>query len=242
MAALAAARGSGRRTSGGAGLLDALGAGRVPAGGVVGASRVTTGQTVLARGGRRHGRVSGRGALRVRAGPARRRPAWTPRSPPGWSGPGGTWSSPPTRGRRRRYGAFLRRLGAVRCKHRRRHPRGCVRRRCSDLGLVAIWDDGDDLFDRAARALLRTPATSCSCAPATETGCAAVLAAGYARSVEAAYLLRTGWAHRGSQPPADTAAQSGCRWRSPEPLTATWSATLGRARRAFPGQAHQLVA
>jgi primosomal protein N' (replication factor Y) len=61
-----------------------------------------------------------------------------------------------------------------------------------DLGLVALWDDGDDLYaDQHAPyphtrevLLLR----------AHEEGCAA-LVGGFARTVEAEYLLRTGWAH-----------------------------------------------
>jgi primosomal protein N' (replication factor Y) len=60
-----------------------------------------------------------------------------------------------------------------------------------DLGLVAIWDDGDDLHDEP-----RAPyphAREVLLMRAQETGCAALLAA-HARSVEAEYLLRTRWA------------------------------------------------
>lgn len=60
-----------------------------------------------------------------------------------------------------------------------------------DLGLVAIWDDGDDLHDEP-----RAPyphAREVLLMRAQKTGCAAVLAA-HARSVEAEYLLRTDWA------------------------------------------------
>ncbi len=60
-----------------------------------------------------------------------------------------------------------------------------------DLGLVAIWDDGDDLHDEP-----RAPyphAREVLLMRAQETGCAALLAA-HARSVEAEYLVRTGWA------------------------------------------------
>ncbi len=60
-----------------------------------------------------------------------------------------------------------------------------------DLGLVAIWDDGDDLHDEP-----RAPyphAREILLMRAQETGCAALLAA-HARSVEAEYLVRTGWA------------------------------------------------
>ncbi len=60
-----------------------------------------------------------------------------------------------------------------------------------DLGLVAIWDDGDDLYDepRAPYAHAREVLLM----RAQDTGCAALLVA-HARSVEAEYLLRTGWA------------------------------------------------
>ncbi len=56
---------------------------------------------------------------------------------------------------------------------------------------MAIWDDGDDLFDEP-----RAPyphAREVLLLRASQTGCAAVLAA-HARSVEAEYLVRTGWA------------------------------------------------
>src|SRR4051812_42027264 len=61
-----------------------------------------------------------------------------------------------------------------------------------DLGLVAIWDDGDDLHaePRApyphAREVLLTRA---------QVEHAAALVGGFARSVEAEQLLATGWAH-----------------------------------------------
>ena len=60
-----------------------------------------------------------------------------------------------------------------------------------DLGLVAIWDDGDDLHDEP-----RAPyphAREVLLLRAQETRCATLLAA-HARSVEAEYLLRTDWA------------------------------------------------
>ncbi|RLV50259.1 primosomal protein N' [Nocardioides mangrovicus] len=61
-----------------------------------------------------------------------------------------------------------------------------------DLGLVAMWDDGDDLYAEP-----RAPyphAREVLLLRAQQTGCA-VLLGGYARSVEAQYLVRTGWAH-----------------------------------------------
>ncbi|ROR91244.1 primosomal protein N' [Nocardioides aurantiacus] len=66
-----------------------------------------------------------------------------------------------------------------------------------DLGLVAIWDDGDDLHDEP-----RAPyphAREVLLLRAQATGCAAVLAS-HARSVEAEYLLRTGWAREVAAP------------------------------------------
>jgi primosomal protein N' (replication factor Y) (superfamily II helicase) len=69
-----------------------------------------------------------------------------------------------------------------------------------DLGLVAIWDDGDDLhaeprapYPHAREVLLMR---------AQQVGTAALLA-GHARSVEAEYLLRSGWAHEVTLPRAD---------------------------------------
>ncbi|MEO5653569.1 MAG: primosomal protein N' [Marmoricola sp.] len=68
-----------------------------------------------------------------------------------------------------------------------------------DLGLVAMWDDGDDLFDEP-----RAPyphAREVLLIRAQETGAAVVLAA-HGRSVEAEYLLRTGWATEVAAPRA----------------------------------------
>jgi len=68
-----------------------------------------------------------------------------------------------------------------------------------DLGLVAIWDDGDDLhaeprapYPHAREVLLMR----------AEAQGAAALLGGFARTVEAEYLLRTGWA-RPVTPPRD---------------------------------------
>ncbi len=60
-----------------------------------------------------------------------------------------------------------------------------------DLGLVAVWDDGDDLYaePRAPYPHIREVLLLRSHA----TGCGAVVG-GTARSVEAASLVRTGWA------------------------------------------------
>jgi primosomal protein N' (replication factor Y) len=66
-----------------------------------------------------------------------------------------------------------------------------------DLGLVAIWDDGDDLhaeprapYPHAREVLLIR---------AQQAGTAALVAS-HARSVEAEYLVRSGWAHEITMP------------------------------------------
>lgn len=61
-----------------------------------------------------------------------------------------------------------------------------------DLGLVAIWDDGDDLH---AEPRAPYPHTRETLLIRAEQQGAAALLGGFARTVEAAYLLRTGWAH-----------------------------------------------
>ncbi len=60
-----------------------------------------------------------------------------------------------------------------------------------DLGLVAIWDDGDDLYAEPRAPYPNT--REVLLVRAQSTGCAALLAA-HARSVEAQYLVRNGWA------------------------------------------------
>ncbi|MCY7394528.1 MAG: primosome assembly protein PriA, partial [Nocardioides sp.] len=59
------------------------------------------------------------------------------------------------------------------------------------LGLLVIWDDGDDLH---AEPRAPYPHTREVLLLRAEQEGAAVLLAGFARSVEATYLLRTGWA------------------------------------------------
>lgn len=66
-----------------------------------------------------------------------------------------------------------------------------------DLGLVALWDDGDDLYAEP-----RAPypnAREVLLVRAQRSGCAALLAA-HGRSVEAEYLVRSGWAQDVSLP------------------------------------------
>ena len=60
-----------------------------------------------------------------------------------------------------------------------------------DLGLVAIWDDGDDLFAEPRAPYPHTREVLLT--RAQEEGAAAVVS-GFARTVEGEYLVRTGWA------------------------------------------------
>jgi primosomal protein N' (replication factor Y) len=69
-----------------------------------------------------------------------------------------------------------------------------------DLGLVAMWDDGDDLYAEPRAPYSHT--REVLLLRASEEGCATLLG-GFARTVEAEYLLRTGWA-REVAPDRDT--------------------------------------
>ncbi len=60
-----------------------------------------------------------------------------------------------------------------------------------DLGLVALWDDGDDLY---AEPRAPYPHTREVLLTRAEDEGTAALVGGFARTVEAEYLLRTGWA------------------------------------------------
>jgi primosomal protein N' (replication factor Y) len=97
----------------------------------------------------------------------------------------------------KRYAAFLAvRRGAVRIVI---GTRAAAFAPVRGLGLVAMWDDGDDLYDEP-----RAPyshAREVLLLRAQQAGCAAVLAA-HARSVEAEYLLRTQWATEVAAPRA----------------------------------------
>ncbi|WP_121258810.1 primosomal protein N' [Nocardioides ferulae] len=105
-----------------------------------------------------------------------------------------------------------------------------------ELGLVVIWDDGDDLHSEPRAPYPHTRETLLLRAAREGT---AALVGGFARSVEADYLLRTGWAHELS-PDRDelrrrlTVAVSGATDRDLErdPLT--------RASR-MPHEVHALV-
>jgi primosomal protein N' (replication factor Y) len=66
-----------------------------------------------------------------------------------------------------------------------------------DLGLVAIWDDGDDLHSEPRAPYPHAREVLLMRAEAQGT---AALVGGFARTVEAAYLLRTGWAREVTAP------------------------------------------
>jgi len=68
-----------------------------------------------------------------------------------------------------------------------------------DLGLVAIWDDGDDLH---AEPRAPYPHTRETLLLRAEREGAAALVGGFARTVESEYLLRTGWARELAAPRA----------------------------------------
>jgi primosomal protein N' (replication factor Y) len=70
--------------------------------------------------------------------------------------------------------------------------RGVMLAPVTDLGLVVVWDDGDDLHaePRAPYPHVR----EVLCLRAQEAGAAALLG-GYVRTAEAANLVATGWAH-----------------------------------------------
>lgn len=65
------------------------------------------------------------------------------------------------------------------------------------LGLVAIWDDGDDLH---AEPRAPYPHTRETLLMRAEREGSAALVGGFVRTVEGEYLLRTGWAHELSAP------------------------------------------
>lgn len=92
-----------------------------------------------------------------------------------------------------------------------------------DLGLVAIFDDGDDLFEEP-----RAPypnARDVLLLRAQRVGCA-VLVGGFAQSVESQYLLRTGWARALSASRDELRAQVAPR------IAGASDAALGRDQRA----------
>ncbi len=68
-----------------------------------------------------------------------------------------------------------------------------------DLGLVAIWDDGDDLYAEPRAPYPHAREVLLTRAHLEQT---AALVGGFARSVEAEQLLATGWAHE-IAPPRD---------------------------------------
>ena len=137
--------------------------------------------------------ASGRGALRLRP----RRQGRRPRRPRAHRAAGRRPPRRADRGRRPR--APLPRLPRGQPRRppgRGRHPRRRVRP-VRDLGLVVIWDDGDDLHAEPRAPYPHTRETLLLRAEREGT---AVLVGGFARTVEAEYLLRTGWARELSAP------------------------------------------
>lgn len=74
-----------------------------------------------------------------------------------------------------------------------------------DLGLVAIWDDGDDLHAEPRAPYPHTRETLLLRAAREQT---AALVGGFARTVEAQYLLRTGWARELAAPRQEVRARA----------------------------------
>lgn len=106
-----------------------------------------------------------------------------------------------------------------------------------DLGLVAIWDDGDDLYAEPRAPYPHTRETLLLRAAEEST---AVLVGGFARTVEAAYLLRSGWAQE-LAPPRELLRQ-----RVTVAVSGASDADLARDPHGpaarIPRQAHQAIA
>lgn len=92
-----------------------------------------------------------------------------------------------------------------------------------DLGLVAIFDDGDDLFEEPRAPYPNT--RDVLLLRAQRSGCA-VLVGGFAQTVECQYLLRTGWAR------ALTAPREVVRAHVAPEIAGASDAALGRTQRA----------
>jgi primosomal protein N' (replication factor Y) len=92
-----------------------------------------------------------------------------------------------------------------------------------DLGLVAIWDDGDDLYAEPRAPYPHTREVLLLRAQKADT---AVLLAAHARSVEAEYLVRSGWAQSVTLP------RDVVRQRAAVSITGDSDADLARDPRA----------
>ncbi|HNO39862.1 MAG TPA: primosomal protein N', partial [Marmoricola sp.] len=106
----------------------------------------------------------------------------------------------------------------------------------ANLGLVVIWDDGDDLYQEPRAPYCHTREVLLLRAHLAGAG---ALLAGYARSVESEYLIRTGWAAE------VTAPREVLRGRITVGVTGDAPTDLARdaaARTArLPSEAHQLI-
>jgi primosomal protein N' (replication factor Y) len=105
-----------------------------------------------------------------------------------------------------------------------------------DLGLVVIWDDGDDLH---AEPRAPYPHTRETLLLRSELEGAAALVGGFARSVEGEYLLRTGWARELA------ASRATLRERVTVAITGATDHELARDPHAhatrLPSEVHQLI-
>lgn len=81
----------------------------------------------------------------------------------------------------------------------------------ANLGLVVVWDDGDELHSEPRAPYPHTREVLLTRAEATG---AAALIGGFTRTVEAEYLVRTGWAHQlqGSREVVRSAALVDAHW------------------------------
>ena len=101
-----------------------------------------------------------------------------------------------------------------------------------DLGLVAMWDDGDDLYAEPRAPYPHTREVLLLRAHEEQS---AALVGGFARTVEAEYLVRTGWAQELVADRA-TLRRRRPRSRSPGPPTASSSATRTPAAPGCPAR------
>ena len=177
------------------------------------AARGRLGRRCSPRRSRRRARLGPRRAG-VPARPPRRRPAR--RGPDRAAGGGAARrASPPTPARRSATGAFLA-VAPRRACASSIGTRAAAFAPVHDLGLVVIWDDGDDLHaePRAPYPHAREVLLHARPADRARGRCSAA----HARSVEAEYLVRTGWAT--SWPPRATVLRRRVARRS-SPATAT---------------------
>lgn len=106
----------------------------------------------------------------------------------------------------------------------------------ADLGQVVIWDDGDDLHQEPRAPYCHAREVLLLRAHLSNAG---ALLAGYSRSVEAEYLLKTGWAQEISAPREvlRSRVDVGVNGDDPADLARDSAARTSR----LPSEAHQLI-